>query len=64
MKEFLEALAITLVFVLGGYVLFGSLGNTQTNTGTMDMESMVMPTESPAPMKDMESMPGMDHSQM
>ena len=64
MKEFLEALAITLAFVLGGYALFGSLGNTQANTETMDMESADMPAESPVPMKGMKSIHGMDHSQM
>ncbi len=40
MKEFLEALSVTLVFVLSGYVLFGSLGKTEPSTETMDMGSM------------------------
>ena len=57
MKEFLEALAISLVFILGGYLLFGSLGKAQPEIGTMDMgmDGMNMPAEST------ESMPGMNH---
>jgi hypothetical protein len=61
MKEFLEALAISLAFVLGGYFLFGSLGKTQPETKTMDMSNMNMPSESSTSMEGMESMPGMSH---
>lgn len=55
MKEFLEALAISLAFVLVGYFFFGSLGKTQPETETMDMSGVDIPAES------MESMPGMNH---
>ncbi len=57
MNEFLNALLITLALVLGGYLLFGSLSEPQSGTGTMDMSigGMSIPAES------MESMSGMKH---
>ncbi len=56
MKEFLEAFAITSVFIIVGYFFFGDLANTQQETGMdMSMDSMDMSAES------MESMPGMNH---
>ena len=52
MKEFLQALAISLAFVLGGYFVFGGL--TPSNSEDT-MEGMDMSSES------MGSMPGMNH---
>jgi hypothetical protein len=63
MKEFLEALGISLAFVLGGYFLFGGLGKVQPGAETMnmDMSGMDMTSESNSSTEGMGSMPGMSH---
>ena len=61
MKEFLEALAISVAFVLGGYFLFGDLGKAQPGSEMMDMGEMDMSSGSNTTMEEMGSMPGMSH---
>lgn len=63
MKEFLEALAITLSFIFVGYFFFGDVGKLQPGTETMDMDmsGMETPSNPNDSMEKMESMPGMSH---
>jgi hypothetical protein len=49
MKEFLEAFAITSVFIFVGYFLFGDVGKVQLETEAIKMDM---------------NMSGMDHSNM
>lgn len=51
MKEFFQAVAISLAFTLGGYLLFGALFDVPEGDG---MEGVDMS-------QDMQSMPGMNH---